>query len=64
LNPEVDWKGLETVMTVLQVTAQLAIAAIVFIGPLVVLAVAAIRFGADSRPTVDDCGPHRWVPGG
>jgi hypothetical protein len=45
-------------------TAQLAILAIFFIVPLVVLAIAAAAFGADSRPTIDDRGPHRWVPGG
>jgi hypothetical protein len=51
-------------MTVLPVVVQIAIAAIVFIAPFVVLAVAALAFGADSRPTIDDRAPHRWVPGG
>jgi len=53
-----------TEMTVLPVAAQLAIAAIVFIVPFVVLGIAALAFGVDSRPTIDDRGPHRWVPGG
>ena len=44
-------------------TMQLAIAAIVFVLPLVVLAIAAFAVGVDSRPGIDDRGPHRWMPG-
>ena len=36
--------------------------AFLFIGPLVVLAVAAILFGVDSRPGIDNNGPRRWMP--
>jgi hypothetical protein len=50
-------------MTVLSGIAQLVIAAIVCIAPFVILAFAAIAFGADSRPTIDDRGPYRWMPG-
>lgn len=39
-------------------------AAIVFIGPFVALAVAALAFGVDSRPGIDDRGPRRWMIGG
>jgi hypothetical protein len=49
-------------MTVDVVSA--ATAAVLFIGPFVVLAVAALIFGVDSRPGIDDRGPHRWMPGG
>ena len=45
-------------------TLQLAIAAIVFVVPLVVLAIAALAYGVDSRPSIDERGPHRWMPGG
>jgi hypothetical protein len=41
-----------------------AVAAFLFIGPFIALAVAAITFGVDSRPGVDDRGPHRWIAGG
>jgi hypothetical protein len=41
-----------------------AIAAFLFIGPFVALAVAAITFGVDSRPGIDDRGPRRWMVGG
>jgi hypothetical protein len=51
-------------MTVLPGIIQIAVAAIVLVGPFVLLAIAAIAFGADSRPTIDETGPHRWVPGG
>jgi hypothetical protein len=40
-----------------------ATAALIFIGPFVVLAVWAVIFGVDSRPGIDDSGPRRWTPG-
>jgi hypothetical protein len=42
------------------IVAALAVAAI-FIGPLVVLAVAALRWGVDSRPGVDDRDQRPWL---
>ncbi|HYH93615.1 MAG TPA: hypothetical protein VD763_10680 [Candidatus Saccharimonadales bacterium] len=36
-------------------------AIIVFIGPLVALAVAALRFGVDSRPRIDDRDQRPWL---
>jgi hypothetical protein len=39
-------------------------AGIVFIGPFVALAIAALAFGVDSRPGIDDRGPRRWMVGG
>ena len=42
-----------------QVVAALAVAAI-FIAPLVIFAVAAIRFGVDSRPGIDDPDRRSW----
>jgi hypothetical protein len=39
-------------------------AAILFIGPFVALAIAALAFGVDSRPGIDDRGPRRWMVGG
>jgi hypothetical protein len=51
-------------MTVLTATIQFVIVAIVFIAPFLILALAAVAFGADSRPGIDEPGPHRWVPGG
>ncbi len=40
-----------------------ALAAIIFIGPFVALAVTAIRFGADSRPGVGDQDRRPWLIG-
>ena len=40
-----------------------ALAAIIFIGPLVVLAAAAMRFGADSRPGIDSRDQRPWLAG-
>ena len=42
------------------IVAALAVAAI-FIGPLVVLAVAALRWGVDSRPEVGDRDQRPWL---
>ena len=39
-------------------------AVILFIGPFVALAIAALAFGVDSRPGIDDRGPRRWMVGG
>jgi hypothetical protein len=44
-------------------SAMAAFAAIIFIGPFVALAVAAIRFGADSRPGVRDQDQRPWLIG-
>ncbi len=41
-----------------------ATAVILFIGPFVALAIAALAFGVDSRPGIDDRGPRRWMVGG
>jgi hypothetical protein len=50
-------------MIIDQLVAALIVAAI-FIGPLVAFAVLAIRFGADSRPGIDDPDRRPWlVPG-
>jgi hypothetical protein len=39
-----------------------AVAAIaILVGPLLALAVAAIRFGVDSRPTIDDRDQRPWL---
>jgi hypothetical protein len=51
-------------MTDLSGAAELATAAIVFFAAFVTFALAAIAFGADSRPTIDDTRPRRWMPGG
>jgi hypothetical protein len=51
-------------MTDLSGTAELATAAILFIAVFVTFALAAIAFGADSRPTIDDTRQRRWTPGG
>jgi hypothetical protein len=40
-----------------------ALAATIFIGPFVALAIAAIRFGVDSRPGIDDRDPRPWLVG-
>jgi hypothetical protein len=42
-------------------TAMAALAAIIFIGPLLALAVAAVRLGADSRPGVGDPDRRPWL---
>jgi hypothetical protein len=47
-------------MMIDQVVAALAVAAI-FIAPLVIFAVAAIRFGVDSRPGIDDRDRRPWL---
>lgn len=36
-------------------------AAVIFIGPLAVLAIAALRFGTDSRPGIDDRDQRPWL---
>jgi hypothetical protein len=38
--------------------------AVLFIGSFLALGAAAITFGVDSRPGIDDAGPHRWMAGG
>ena len=43
-----------------QLLAALAVAAI-FIAPLVIFAVASIRFGVDSRPGIDDPDRRPWL---
>jgi hypothetical protein len=59
-----DRKGTANDMTLDQVFSALAVAAF-FITPLVVLAVAALRFGVDSRPDIDDRDRRPWlVPNG
>ncbi len=40
-----------------------AMAAIVVIGPFVALAIAAFRFGVDSRPGIDDRDQRPWMVG-
>ena len=50
-------------MTDLSGTAQFAIAATFFIAAFVMFALAAVAFGADSRPTIDDPRPPRWMLG-
>jgi hypothetical protein len=54
-----DRKGRATDMTI--DSAMAALAAIIFIGPLLALAVAAVRFGADSRPGVGDPDRRPWL---
>ena len=56
-----DRKGRATDMTI--DSAMAALAAIIFIGPLLALAVAAVRFGADSRPGVGDPDRRPWLIG-
>lgn len=56
-----DRKGRATDMTI--DSAMVALAAIIFIGPLLALAVAAVRFGADSRPGVGDPDRRPWLIG-
>ena len=47
-------------MTIDQVVAALGVAAI-FIVPLVVFALAALRFGVDSRPGIDERDQRPWL---
>ena len=47
-------------MMIDQVVAALVVAAL-FIAPLVIFAVAAIRFGVDSRPDIDDRDRRPWL---
>jgi hypothetical protein len=55
-----DRKGRAKDMMFDQVVAALAVAAI-FIVPLVVFAAAAMRFGVDSRPGIDDPDRRPWL---
>ena len=48
-------------MTIDLVTAALAV--IVITGPFAVLALAALRFGVDSRPGIDDRDDRPWLVG-
>ena len=43
-----------------QIAAALAVAAIVIL-PLLLLAIAALRWGADSRPGIDDHDQRPWL---
>jgi hypothetical protein len=56
---QVDWKGPGIEMTDF---LGIATAAFLFFGPFIVLAAAAVIFGVDSRPGIDDGGSHRWMP--
>ena len=47
-------------MMIDQIVAALAVAAL-FIAPLVVFAAAALRFGVDSRPGIDDRDRRPWL---
>lgn len=47
-------------MTIDQVLAAVMVAAI-FIAPFAALAAAALRFGADSRPGIDDRDRRSWL---
>lgn len=58
---QLDRKGRATDMTI--DFAMAALAAIIFVGPLLVLAVAAIRFGVDSRPDIGDPDRRPWLIG-
>jgi len=49
-------------MTLDLLAATMAVA--LFIGPFIALAIAALAFGVDSRPGIDDRGPRRWMVGG
>ena len=54
-----EWKGE-------RMTIDLAVAALVatiFIGPFIALALAAVRFGVDSRPDVGDPDRRPWLVG-
>jgi hypothetical protein len=50
-----------TVMMPAAIQAIVAVA--LFVGPVIAVALAALAFGVDSRPSIDDRGPHRWMPG-
>ncbi len=43
--------------------AMAALVATIFLGPFIALAVAAIRFGADSRPGIGDADRRPWLVG-
>jgi hypothetical protein len=43
--------------------AMTALVATIFIGPLIALAIAALRFGVDSRPGVGDTDRRPWLVG-
>lgn len=43
--------------------AMAALAAIIFIGPFIALAAAAVRFGVDSRPGIGDRDRRPWLVG-
>ena len=58
---QVDPKGRTNEMTIDIATAVLA--ATIFIGPFVALAAAAMRFGVDSRPGIDDRDRRAWLAG-
>lgn len=47
-------------MTVEQIVAALVVAAF-FISPFVALALAALRFGVDSRPGIEDTDRRSWL---
>jgi hypothetical protein len=55
-----DREGRANIMTIDQVVAALAVAAI-FIVPLAVFALAALRFGVDSRPGIDERDQRPWL---
>jgi hypothetical protein len=62
---EVSGSGLERTkgheMTLDLFTA--TIAAVIFIGSFITLGIAALGYGVDSRPGIDDRGSRRWMPG-
>lgn len=58
---QLDWDGRATAMTI--DLAMAALVATIFIGPFVALAVAAIGFGADSRPDIGDADRRPWLVG-
>ena len=58
---QVDLKGRATDMTI--DIAMAALAAIIVIGPFIALAVAAVRFGVDSRPGIGDRDRRPWLVG-
>jgi len=55
-----DREGRANIMTIDQVVAALAVAAM-FIVPLTVFALAALRFGVDSRPGIDERDQRPWL---
>jgi hypothetical protein len=57
----VDRKGRAT--DVINDLAMVALAATIVIGPLVALALAALRFGVDSRPGIDERDRRPWLVG-